>query len=302
MNRLACRNVALALVLAAAGAAHAQPQKITIKKLAPLTLGLTGYGGAEGARADSEQIQKYLQAKLSREVTTRVFADAPALSKALASGEIDLGWMQPFTVVEALKAGRVEPLVKAVRHGLPFYRGVVFARADRKLAPGLKGLGGLSIGWVNETSSAGYLFPKAAFVQGGHSPAKLLKKQEFLKDHSLVCRAVLDGKVDLGATFADDRPAGEKMVVDGCVQSVGAEEASKLQIVLTSAPIPNDAIVARPGLPADDAARIRKAFGELKADTDGRVLLGAVFKAEGFEDVGAEDFEPVKFAAEAATK
>ena len=32
------------------------------------------------------------------------------------------------------------------------------------------------------------------------------------------------------------------------------------------------------------------------------LLLAAVFKAEGFEDVGAEDFEPVRFAAESASK
>ena len=84
------------------------------------------------------------------------------------------------------------------------------------------------------------------------------------------------------------------------MQSVGAEAAATLHIVSTSAPIPNDAIAARPGLEKAEADRIRAVFLGLKGDEAGRALLGQVFKAEGFAEVGGADFEPVKFAADAA--
>lgn len=301
---LTLRTVAAALVLASVGLparAADEPKKITIKKLAPLSLGLLGYGGIEGARSDSDALQKYLASKLNREVTTRIFGDSEALSSALASGNVDLGWMQPFALVDAQKKGSVVPLVKAVRHGLPFYRGVLFTRADRKVEGGAKGLAGLKVAWVAKGSAAGYLFPRAGLVRAGLVPKKLFKSEEFVGDHLAVCRAVLEGKVDVGATFADDRPNGEAMLIDGCKQSLGEDAAKELKIITTSAPIPNDVIAARPGLDPEEASRVKKAFLGLKADAEGLTIM-AVFRAEGFAEVGEEDFAPVRFAAEAAAK
>lgn len=289
----------LAALVVAVPLAHAEPQKVTVKKLAPLSLGLIGYGGEEGARSDSAALQGYLASRLNREVTTRVFADYDALAAALASGQVDLGWMQPFALVAAQKKGAVMPLVKAVRHGLPFYRSVLFARADKKLE-GTKSLAGTKVAWVATGSAAGYLFARAALVQAGMKPKELFKGEEFLGDHGAVCRAVLEGRADVGATFADDRAGA--MQVDGCVQSVGAEAAKSLKILSTSAPIPNDAIAARPGLDPAETARIKAAFLGLAKDADGKTLLSQVFKAEGFDEVGAEDFAPVTFAAEAANR
>lgn len=291
----------LAALLALPPAAGAQAGKLTVKKLAPLSLGLAGYTGAEAARADSEALQRYLSTRLHREVTTRVFGDSDALAAALASGAIDLGWMQPFTLVQAQAKGKIVPIAKAVRHGLPFYRGVIFAKTGAKI-DGLKGLQGLKVGWVNAGSAAGYLFPRASLVHAGFVPKKLFAKEEFLGDHASVCRAVLEGRIDVGATFADDRPAGETARVDGCQQALGLDAAAGLRIVATSAPIPNDAVAARPGLDAEDVTRVRQALLGLKADPEGRALLMAVFKAEDFDAVGAEDFEPVRFAIEAAAR
>ena len=297
-------SFAAAAVLLAATAALAQtdppPAKITVTKLQTLTLGLTGYTGEDAARSDAEVIQATLSAKLGRNVTTRVFPNSDALSSALAKGEIDLAWMQPFAVVDASKKGKVTPLVKAVRHGLPFYRGVLFTKGE-KTVPILKGATSLRVAWVSKTSAAGYLFPRAFLVQGGLKPAKLFKSETFEGDHGAVCRAVLAGKAEVGATYADDVTSGAPQV-DGCVQAVGAEAAKDLHIIATSAPIPNDAIVLRPGLDPAEAERVRKTFVGLAEDTTGKALLASVFKAEGFVEAGADDFEPVKFAAEASAK
>ena len=84
----------------------------------------------------------------------------------------------------------------------------------------IQDLKGLNVAWVEQTSAAGYLFPRAALLQAGLKPAELFKTETFVGDHAAVCKAVLDGKADVGATYADDR--GENaMQIDGCVQSVG---------------------------------------------------------------------------------
>lgn len=301
MNRLAVLAASVAVSVLLVAPAVASPKKITVRKLAPVSFGLTGYAGAASARSDSAALRAYLSEKLGRTVTTRVFKDYESLASAVAAGEVDVAWMQPLALVAAKRKGAVTPLVKAVRHGLPFYRGVLFTKADQK-GEGLKSLEGLRVAWVDAHSAAGYLFPRAALVRAGLKPASFFASESFAGDHDAVCRAVLEGKADVGATFADDRPDGQKMLVDGCVQSVGAEAASGLKIVSTSAPIPNDAIAVRPGLASAEVARLRSVFLGLSGNEDGRSLLGRVFKSEGFVEVGPSDFEPVEFAAQAAKK
>lgn len=303
MNRFALLALALCVSsLWSAPAASAEPKRITLRKLQPLSLGLVGYAGAQSARDDSQALHAHLSEKLGRGVTTRIFKDYDALATAVARGEVDLAWLQPFALVAARQQGAVTPLVKAVRHELPYYRGVLFVRGGEKAPASLQALKGLKVAWVEARSAAGYLFPRAALVQAGLEPGQLFASEFFAGDHEAVCRAVLDGRADVGATFADDRPDGEAMRVDGCLQSVGAEAAAGLRIVATSAPIPNDAIVARPGLEISEVARMRGVFLDLAAEETGRALLEAVFKAQRFVEVGDADFDPVGFAAEVAAR
>jgi phosphonate transport system substrate-binding protein len=283
------------------GKSREKKVSLTVKKLPGLRLGLSDYGGASEAAKASEAFKKKLGEAWGREVTTKVYADYDQLAGAVAKGEVDIAWLQPFAFVAAEKKGAVQPLVKAVRHGLPFYRGVLFARADKGISD-VAGLAGKSIAWAEPTSSAGYLFPRAALIQSDNAPSKLGLVESFAGNHEAVCKAVVEGKADVGATFADDRGKGQAMQVDGCVQSIGADATKGLVILLKSAPIPNDTIAVRPGFDPEDAARLRKQFLELKEGAAGRELLEKVFKAEEFSEVVAEDFEPVRYAAEAAAK
>lgn len=293
----------MAKAKAAPAAKPAEPAKpgensVVVQKLPALNFGLTGYAGTDEAKSNAVQIQNFLTEKMGRDVITRIYPNPGALAWGLAIGEVDLGWLQPLTVVEAQKKGAVTLIAKVVRHGLPFYRGVIFTKSSRDVQ-GLAGLKGLSVAWVDPKSAAGYLFPRAEIVEAGLKPAELFKSESFAGDHGAVCRAVVSGKADVGATYADDRP-GTAMAIDGCVQSVGAAVAKELKIVSKSQPIPNDAIAARPGLDPVEIDRLKKVFLELGKDHAGQRVLLSVFKATAFDVVGDDDFTPVRFAADAA--
>jgi phosphonate transport system substrate-binding protein len=294
---------ALALNVSAAekrpAAAADKRVALTVKKLPSVRLGLTAYGGADAAAKDAELLRTRLGEVWGRDVTPQIFADYDSLAAALAQGKVDAAWMQPFAYVAAEKQGKVTPLVKMVRHGMPYYRGVLFARADKGIT-NVAGLARRTIAWVEPKSAAGHLFPRAALIQAGQAPSKLGLVESFAGDHKAVCQAVASGKADVGATFADDRGNGQPMQVDGCVQSLGAEEAKKLAIILKSPPIPNDTIAVRPGYDVEDADKLKSALLGMKQSDGGRELLTKVFKGEGFEEVAAEDFEPVRYAVEAA--
>jgi phosphate/phosphite/phosphonate ABC transporter binding protein len=298
--KMLCRAVTALVVLVgcATTSGASSGSKVTVTSLPPLSLGLVSYSGAATASSDAQSLQTLLSQRLGRDVTTRVFPAEAELSSAVAAGTVDLAWLPPFAFVEAESKGKVTPIVKIARHGLPFYRGVLFVKSASKVSS-LKDLQGLKAGWVEKNSAAGYLFPRAIIRQAGLKPAELFKREIFLGDHAAVCKAVLDGQVDVGATYADDRPKGQPVEIDGCVQASGAEAAKGLRVIATSAPIPNDVIAARPELPPADISRIREIFQGFKPTGDEQKIL-SVFKAESFVEVGAEDFEPVRFAADAA--
>lgn len=287
-----------AVCLAVLTASAAEPARVTLEKQGPLSIGLAGYGGAEAARQDAAALQKLLTSRLGREVVSRVFRDYESLGAALAAGQVDLAWMQPSAFVSARRKGAITPVLKAVRQGLPFYRGVIFTKASRNVE-GLASLKGGSVAWVSPESSSGYLFPRALLVQSKLDPKALFKAEAFAGDHGEVCRQVVEGRADFGATFADDRPEGS-MQVDGCLQSLGAAAAKQLKVVASSAPIPNDAIVVRPAFDAAELAKLSKVMTALSGDPEGQAILKVVFKAEGFVEAAADDFEPVGFAIEAA--
>lgn len=300
-----CR-AALLLVLLCACATTPPRETVSVTRLPPLALGLTGHTGEEKGRQDAQELSAFFTARLGREVSTRFFESYDELAEALAQGALDLGWMHPYALVKAQDlaaaqgfVGGVVPLAKAVRDGLPFYRSVLFARKGFPTARGLRELAGRSVAWGNSASTAGYLFPRALLREAGLDPAALFAREENLDGHAAVCRAVYEGRVDVGATFANDRPGGAE-IPDGCLQALGEKKTiDELAVLAISAPIPNDVVATRPGLPADEAGRVRALLLGMGSEPGGRALLGRVFKAEGFVEIGGDDFVPVRQALEA---
>jgi phosphonate transport system substrate-binding protein len=265
---------------------------------APTTIGVASYNGSVIAAADAEALTRYLTLKLGRPAAARTFPNAAELTTALATGAVDLAWLPPFAFVNAQARSPVTGLAKAVRHGRTYYRGVLFTREDRKL-DGLAALQGSSVAWVAKDSTAGYLFPRALLIEAGLKPETLFTSETFAGTHLDVCRAVLEGRASVGATFADDRD-NEPPRVDGCEQSMGAESTRSLEILGISAPIPNDVVGTRANLPGAQVDQLRQLFLELGQSAEGQKLLKDVFNAERFAAIEADDFEPVRYAASVA--
>jgi phosphonate transport system substrate-binding protein len=263
---------------------------------APLRVGLTMPQGAQAATTGGERLAAYLQAAMGRQVSARVVADSDTLAAALAKGEVDAAWMPPFSYVKAVPSG-ARALAKALRHGLPFYRAVLFVKADSKAKTLADSKGG-KMAWVDKGSAAGWVFPRALLAQAKLDPATLFKEQRFLGTHEAVCKAVQSGQSDVGATLADDVPGSRDLKVTGCKASLGAD-ADKLRVLAASSPIPNDVVAVRKDLDPATADALHGLLLDLAGSPAGRALLADVFSADGMADVGDADFEPVKEALKA---
>jgi len=299
--RLACALAALPALLALLPRAARAEQPPIIKatkeseasKRAALKLGLSAPFGVEVARREGKALAESLTRALGRPVEPEVLGPAE-LSAQLAAGKLDFAWLTALEYIEASKGsqGRVQPVVKALHAGLPFYRSVLFTSKKNRGLSNPADLKGKKLAFVSETSAAGYLIPRQLLLSAGLSELDLKEQSSFLGDHASVCRAVLDGKADAGATISNDRAGA---AIAGCVETLG-KDAEQLKVLATSDPIPNDVFALKPGASPEEFAQLRSALLELDKSADGKKVLADDLHADGFTAADDGDFAPLRAA------
>jgi phosphonate transport system substrate-binding protein len=261
--------------------------------LPPLKLILPSPLGVERARSDAAQLAKLFTSILQREVTAEV-APNEQISALLADGKADLGWLSAAEFLEAsrLSGGKVVPVSKLLRGGLPFYRSALFTLKWHKRLISPASLKGKKLAFVRPDSAAGYLLPRQILLAAGLTEAELKEDGTFYGDHAAVCSAVSSGKADAGATISNDRAGG---AIAGCAQTLGQKTAD-LKVLAVSDPIPNDVIAVRPGYPADGFAALRAALDGLRNTAEGKRVLDEVFHSDAFVSSDEGDFDLLREA------
>jgi phosphonate transport system substrate-binding protein len=251
---------------------------------APLRLAIPAPLGEARAQKDAAELARVLGALLRRPVHAEV-ASAAVLPQLLAEGKVDVAWLSAAGYVEASARASVLPAARLVRGGMPFYRSAIFVKARGPVRQ-LKDLKGKRLAFVSEESSAGFVLARQVLVSAGFGSADL-RGEQFLGDHGAVCRAVLEGAADGGATFANDGRGG---ALAGCDETLGAGKTKALRVLATSDPIPNDVVALRPGAPRELHAAIREALLSLARSAEGRRELEAIFHADAFIAADDADF------------
>ena len=258
----------------------------------PLTFGMAHQYGEDHAKKAKDLIEPYLTKSLGSPVTVQVFDTYDQLAEALATNKVDLAWITPLAFVQATQKNRdVTALSKAMRSsdGGLFYRSVFIVKADSKAAD-LKALAGKKVAWVGKLSASGYLFPRALLAEQGLDPDKHFGGETFSGDHLAVCKAVKEGKADVGATFAAEPKEGAALVPTGCED---AGPASDFKVLASTANLPNEVIAHSPDFPPTRVNDAMMAFGRMGNTPEGKKVLTEGFRAQGFGVAVEGDFDPV---------
>lgn len=216
---------------------------------------------------------------------------------ALTSGDVDLAWLSPISVVQAERLGGVHVLFKSMRRDEPYYWGAVVVRKDKEIAT-IEALRGKRFGWTDPTSTAGHLLTKAALIRAGIRPEKEFASNQFLGGHDRLVRAVLDGTVDAGATFANSPEKG----IGAWTVYLTPEEAAQLSAIFYTEPIPGDALagsdafIAKRKAIADKVSACLAAMGD---DESGKALLKDLYDADKLIAAESKDYDGVRLAVEA---
>ena len=239
-----------------------------------LAVGIALTTDPEKSRGKLEEFCRCLANATGVAVTAHGMWHYHHLLEALKARELDLVWLPPILALRATASTGCIPIALPVRHGVSTYSTALFTRTDSKIQS-LDDLKGVSAAWVDRQSAAGYLIVRALLRSQQVDLDAAFTHEKFLGAHDAVAGAVLDGEVDVGATFAHFDPDADPNVESPAAAGWGDGE---VHIICSAGPIPSDIIAANRHLSADTRGVVQKALVDL-ADPDlataARKLLGA---------------------------
>ncbi len=273
-------------------------------------------------QTEGQTIADALTKSLGIPVEVTVPDDYAALVTALGTGQADIAFAAPASLVQAVDQGVATPLLQVTRggsrsyvaqwfttdpgtycdtpvvtksetlsdgssHDFKFCNGVDTAQyGDSVGTDDLKKLTkDTPISFVDEGSASGYEFPVVQLENlGVISSPEDLTAITFAGGHPQSVIAVADGTADVGTSYDDAR-------ADAIAEDPNVD---KLMVFAWSSPIPNDGVVAASDLSADLQARIKTAVQGLLDDAGAKDALNKAYQIDGFQDPDMDALDVVR--------
>lgn len=242
-----------------------------------LTFGLVPPASFLGVEPRVNAFLRWVGERAGVQLVRRQARSYDELVKLLRGGELDVAWLPPIPFARLDDEGVVRALVTAERGGIDQYVSVLMTRADSAVHV-LADVKGKRMGWVDPLSATGYVVPRMRLAARFPGNSRVFSSETFYGSHAAVARAILDGSVDLGATyggFADDGT-----LVRGPFLDVGAD-ASRFRVVEAFGAIPPDVIAVHSRVAPAIADALAVSFEQTSKDPLAlehvHVLFGAMF-------------------------
>ena len=255
---------------------------------APLTLVFTPSRDPTALKDAGDAFARTLAELSGVPVRALVASDYAGVIEALRSRRVDLAFVHPVGYVLANREAGCRILVRDIWGGKTAYTARFYVRKDRGIRR-LEDLRGKTVAFVDPASSSGYIYPMVLLIKQGlvreRDPKTFFKDALFSGTHEAALQAVLHGRVDAAASF-DKAP--ELHLKDPAL-------VAQLGWVGETPEIPEAGICARPGLPAEPLARIKRALLSIKAPEHAAVLK-EIYGIDGFIEASDADYRPVRDA------
>ncbi|SFT05610.1 phosphate/phosphite/phosphonate ABC transporter substrate-binding protein [Marininema halotolerans] len=251
---------------------------------------------ADTLEAKAKPLEKLLKKELGIPVKVSVSTDYNTIIEAMASKQVDVGFLPPSAYVMAhdqKKAANV--LLQSQRFGVnpkngqptdklvDSYEAYIITKKDSKINS-LKDLKGKKMAWQDVSSSAGYVWPAVEMKKAGVDPQKDVTGVT-LKGHDRAVIAVLNGEVDAAAVFGDARNIVVKDYKD---------VFKKTKVIHRSEPIPNDTISVRSDMDKKWEEKIKQAFINIGKDKEGHQIIKEIYTHEGYVPSSDKNFGVVR--------
>jgi len=257
-----------------------------------LRVGFVPAENAQQVALNAQPIVLILQKELGLEIQSFVATDYTGVVEALRANKLDIAFLTPASYVLAKAEANVKVVLKSHRRGRPYYYAAIITHVDSGIGA-LEDLRNKTFAFGDPLSTSGHIFPRKMFEEKGINPVKDFKKVIFSGGHDATVLAVLNHKVDAGATFANF-PDGKDAAWTQYLKD--PEEQKKIRAIAYSEPIPSDNLVVNANLDPRLTKKIVNIFLDLSKDPAGKKMLRDLYKIDGFIPATDRDYDSVREA------
>jgi phosphonate transport system substrate-binding protein len=254
-----------------------------------------GFVPAEDAQQviqNAQPIVAILEKQLGIEVQPFVATDYTGVVEALRGNKLDIAFLTPASYVLAKNEANVRVVLKSERKGSPYYYAAIITRADSGIKT-LEDLRGKTFAFGDPVSTSANVFPRKMFHERGIDPVRDFKQILYSGGHDATVLAVLNGKVDAGATYANSPDNNDTAWMR---YLKNPEDVKKIRAIAFSEPIPADNLVINGNLDESTAKKIEDTFIELSRDPKGKQMLRDLYQIDGFVPATDKDYDSVRQA------
>src|SRR5262245_47778305 len=281
---LFCLGLALFIALIACGD--------RVKESKVLRVGFVPVEDAQQVMQNAQPVVEILQRRLEMEVQPFVATDYTGIVEALRVNKLDIAFLTPASYVLAKNEANIKVILKSERKGLPFYYAAIITRADSGIKT-LDDLRGKTFAFGDSLSTTGNVIPRKMLKERGIDPVRDFKQVLYSGGHDATVLAVLNGKVDAGATYANS-PDGNDTAWMRYLKD--PEDVKKIHAIAFSEPIPADNLVVSGSLDETIVKKVEAAFAELSRDPEGKKMLRELYQIDGFVPAADKDYDSVRRA------
>lgn len=257
----------------------------------PINVGFIPSENMEEVAKNAQPLVEMLSKDLGREVQPFIATDYTGIVEAFRAGRLDIGFLSPAAYVMAKNEADVKVILKAERHGKSVFYAAIITRTDSGIED-LADFKDKSFSFGDALSTSGHIFPKKVFLDKQINPSTDFKNVIYSGGHDATVLAVLNKKVDGGATFSNDTQGN-----DGAwTQFLKPEEASQIKAIAYSDPIPADNICISKNISPEMGEKITKAFVDLGKTVEGKKLIQTLYRIDAFVPATDGDYESVRDA------
>lgn len=254
-----------------------------------LRLGLVPFESGEELLKDIQPLVDVLEQGMGMEINPMVATDYTGVVEAFKNNQLDVAFLSPAAYVLAKQEADVRIIVKSMRNGSGNYYGAIIVRGDSPIKT-MQDLKGKIFSFGDPISTSGHIFARKLMLEAGLNPEKDLDKYIYSGSHDATILAVLNGKVDAGATYADDTQGKS----NSWNRFLEPKDRDKIRVLKYTEAIPSDTICVSKDFPPELTQRLQKTILDFSASPKGKALLQKLYHFDGYATATDADYKSVR--------